>query len=106
MTPAEFQVPPDRLCVLRLSAIGDVCHALPVVRTIQDAWPATSITWILGRVEHKLVGHLPDLDFIVFDKRAGLGGYRALRRRLDGSQCRCRSNGRSNGLYAHRRRRR
>ena len=84
MPPAEFQVPPDRLCVLRLSAIGDVCHALPVVRTIQDAWPSTSITWILGRVEHKLIGHLPDVDFVVFDKRAGIQGYRDLRRKLAG----------------------
>ena len=84
MPPAEFQAPPDRLCVLRLSAIGDVCHALPVVRTIQDAWPTTSITWILGRVEHKLIGHLPDIDFVVFDKRAGIQGYRELRRKLAG----------------------
>ena len=84
MPPADFQVPPASLCVLRLSAIGDVCHALPVVRTIQDAWPGTSITWILGRVEHKLIGHLPDVEFVVFDKRAGIKGYRDLRRRLAG----------------------
>ncbi|MFO1406325.1 MAG: glycosyltransferase family 9 protein [Steroidobacteraceae bacterium] len=84
MTPTEQSPPPASVCVLRLSAIGDVCHTLPVVRTIQDAWPGTPVTWILGRVEHKLVGHLPDVEFVVFDKRAGLAGYRDLRQRLSG----------------------
>lgn len=76
--------PLESVCVLRLSALGDVCHALPVVRTIQDAWPATRITWIIGRLEHKLLGHLPGIEFLVFDKAAGVGAYRALRSRLAG----------------------
>ena len=70
--------------MLRLSALGDVCHVLPVVRTLQDAWPATRITWILGKLEHKLLGHLPGIDFVTFDKKAGIDGYRALRRQLAG----------------------
>ena len=81
-----FDSPPDRICVLRLSALGDVCHALPVVRTIQDAWPSTRLTWVLGRLEHKLLGHIPGIEFVTFDKRAGLAGYRDLRRRLAGSR--------------------
>jgi heptosyltransferase I len=79
-----FDTPPDRICVLRLSALGDVCHVLPVVRTIQDAWPGTGITWILGRLEHNLLGHIPGIEFVVFDKQAGLAGYRELRRHLKG----------------------
>jgi heptosyltransferase I len=84
MQPPLFDSPPDSLCVLRLSALGDVCHVLPVVRTIQDAWPGTRITWIIGGLEHRLLGHVPDIEFVVFDKKAGLAGYRALRRRLAG----------------------
>ncbi len=42
--------PPRRLCVLRLSALGDVCHVLPVVRTLQDAitgeCPAYGTSWV------------------------------------------------------------
>lgn len=76
--------PPRRLCILRLSALGDVCHVLPVVRTLQDAWPGTAITWIIGKLEHKLLGHLPDIEFIVFDKTAGRAAYGDLRRRLTG----------------------
>ena len=70
--------------MLRLSALGDVCHVLPVVRTLQDAWPATRVTWILGKLEHKLLGHLPGIDFVTIDKQAGIDGYRALRRQLAG----------------------
>jgi heptosyltransferase I len=76
--------PPRRICVLRLSALGDVCHALPVVRTLQDAWPETEITWILGKLEHKLLGHLPGIEFVVFDKKAGRAAYSDLRARMAG----------------------
>ncbi len=74
-----FTTPPSSICILRLSALGDVCHVLPVVRTLQDAWPSTQITWILGKLEHKLLGHIPGIEFIVFDKKAGAQGYRDLR---------------------------
>lgn len=77
-----FRVPPASLCVLRLSAIGDICHTLPIVRTIQHAWPQTQLTWIIGRTEHGLVHDIPGVEFLVLDKKAGLGGYAALRRVL------------------------
>jgi heptosyltransferase I len=84
MQPPPFDKPPERICVLRLSALGDVCHVLPVVRTLQDAWPSTRITWILGKLEHKLLGHVPDIEFVTFDKTAGFDAYRDLRRSLAG----------------------
>lgn len=62
--------PPASVCILRLSAIGDTCHVLPVIRTLQRAWPNTRITWVIGRLEARLFGHLPDIEFIVVDKRA------------------------------------
>lgn len=75
---------PRSLCILRLSALGDVCHVLPVVRTLQDAWPQCRITWILGTLEHRLLGQIPDIEFVTFDKKAGGAGYRELRRRMAG----------------------
>lgn len=63
--------PPASVCILRLSAIGDTCHVLPVIRTLQRAWPKTRFTWVIGRLEAKLFGHLPDIEFIVVDKREG-----------------------------------
>jgi heptosyltransferase I len=79
-----FSSSPANLCLLRLSALGDICHTLPIVRTIQRAWPQTRLTWIIGRLEHGLVHDIPGIEFIVFDKSEGLGAYAALRRQLRG----------------------
>lgn len=76
--------PPRSIAVVKLSAIGDVCHALPVVRTLQRHWPEARFTWLIGRAEAALIGRIPEIEFIVYDKRAGLGGLAALRRALAG----------------------
>ena len=74
----------DSTCLLRLSALGDVTHVLPLVHTLQRAWPAMPIAWIIGRGEHRLLEGLPGVEFIEYDKRSGVAGMRALRRGLDG----------------------
>jgi len=84
MSSRSFDTPPASVCILRLSAIGDTCHVLPVVRTLQRAWPQTRFTWIIGRVEAKLLGHIPDIEFIVLDKKSLLGSYSLLRRAMQG----------------------
>lgn len=76
--------PPHNVCILRLSAIGDICHTLPVVRTLQDHWPETHITWIIGRLEHSLIGDIPGIEFLVFDKKRGIAAYSSLRQQLRG----------------------
>lgn len=70
--------------MLRLSAIGDVCHTLPVVNTLRAAWPETRFTWIVGKTEAGLIGDVPGIEFVSFDKAAGLLAYRDLRRRFAG----------------------
>src|SRR5690349_11242774 len=84
MSSRLFDTPPASVCILRLSAIGDTCHVLPVVRTLQRAWPDTRFTWIIGKVEAKLLGHIPDIEFIVLDKKSLLGSLRVLRKALRG----------------------
>lgn len=74
--------PPDNLCLLRLSAVGDICHALPVVRTIQKVWPNTRLTWVIGKLEYSLVGDIPGIEFIIFDKAAGFDAYWQLRKQM------------------------
>jgi heptosyltransferase I len=74
--------PPPQLCIVRLSAIGDTCHTVPVVHALQDAWPETKITWIIGRVEHTLMQGLERVTFVVLDKSLGLRGYLRVRREL------------------------
>lgn len=75
---------PDNLCILRLSALGDVTHAVPVLRAIQQHWPQTRVTWICATLEHKLLSVLDGVEFVVLDKKAGFRGYAELRRRLAG----------------------
>jgi heptosyltransferase I len=59
--------------LLRLSAIGDTCHAVAALRSFQAAWPETRFTWMIGKLEAKLMtAILPDIEFITFDKGAAL----------------------------------
>ena len=75
---------PESICLLRLSALGDVTHMLPIVHTLRRHWPQTRLTWVIGKFEARLVGDLPDVEFITFDKRAGWRGYHDLHRQLAG----------------------
>lgn len=75
---------PRSICLLRLSALGDVTHVVPLVRTLQRAWPDVALTWVIGTGEHRLLEGLPGVEFLVYDKRSGLRGMRELRRRLHG----------------------
>ncbi len=79
-----FTAAPSSLCLLRTSAIGDVTHVVPLVRTLQQAWPQTALTWIIGKLERRLVGDIAGVEFVTFDKSAGLAGMRAVRGALAG----------------------
>ena len=79
-TPAA----PHSICLLRLSALGDATHVLPLVHTLRRAWPRVPITWILGKGEARLMEGLEDVELLVFDKSAGLQGLHDLRTRLAG----------------------
>ena len=75
---------PQSICLLRLSALGDVTHVLPLIRTLREAWPGVALTWVIGKGEQKLLEGLPGVEFLVYDKKTGLAGMRALRRELQG----------------------
>ena len=77
-TPAA----PRSLCLLRLSALGDVTHVLPLLHTLRKAWPDVAITWVIGKGEHRLLAGLPGVHFVEYDKKTGLAGMRAMRREL------------------------
>jgi heptosyltransferase I len=81
----SFKPPPQHVCLLRLSAIGDTCHALAALRSLQEAWPQARFTWIIGKVEAKLMtALLPEIEFITFDKGATPAELWRLRRTLRG----------------------
>ncbi|HZH87605.1 MAG TPA: glycosyltransferase family 9 protein, partial [Chitinophagaceae bacterium] len=76
---------PKSICILRLSAIGDCCHAISLVQHIQKHWPQTKITWVIGKIEAQLIKSIPNLvniELIVFDKKEGIEAFSNLRKHL------------------------
>ena len=75
---------PESICVIRLSAIGDCCHTLPVLRSVQAAWPGTRITWVIGKTEYGLMKGVDGIEFITFDKARPLASLVEIRRQVRG----------------------
>jgi len=73
---------PHSLCLLRLSALGDVTHVVPLVRTLQRHWPHLQLHWVIDKGGFKLLEGLDGVTFHTYDKKTGLAGMRALRREL------------------------
>ena len=71
-----------KIVVVRLSALGDVCHAMSVVSAIQVRYPNAEITWITGKLEADLVGMMPGIKVITYQKSSGLKGMLAIRKQL------------------------
>jgi heptosyltransferase I len=59
----------SNILIVKLSAIGDVIHALPVVHALKKRYPASKITWIVEKPAYDLLKDNPNIDdIIVFDK--------------------------------------
>jgi len=84
ITMPLFTTAPKSICLLRLSAIGDVCHAVAMVQAIQKQWPNTKVTWIMGKIEAQLLHDLPNVEVIIFDKKTGYAGMKAIWKQLAG----------------------
>ncbi len=79
-----FTSAPQSICILRLSAIGDVCNTVAAVQAIQRQWPTTEIVWITGKLEAKLIEGLQGIKVVIFDKKEGWQGYKKLWAELKG----------------------
>ncbi|EXI62582.1 glycosyl transferase [Mannheimia granulomatis] len=73
---------PLSICILRLSAIGDVCHTLAVIQAIQRHYPTAEISWIIGKTESVLMKDIPNVTLIPYDKKAGWKGMFTLWQQL------------------------
>ena len=57
------------IAVVKLSAIGDIVHALPVASALRKGYPKSRLTWIVEGKGREIVDGNPDLDeVIVFEK--------------------------------------
>ncbi len=61
---------PEKILIIRLSAIGDVVHVLPALRLLRSHFPESEIAWLVeDKARDILTGH-PDIDdVIVFPRR-------------------------------------
>lgn len=82
---AKRNRPPQRILIVRLSAIGDVIHGLPVLGALRDAYPQARLAWVVeDRASGLLEGH-ESLDELIAVPRGWLKSPRTvwqLRRRL------------------------
>jgi heptosyltransferase I len=65
----------NSICIVRLSALGDVVMFVPTVRTIQHHFPQAKITWVISSLAHQLVEGLEGVEFIVIDKPKRIKDY-------------------------------
>ena len=75
-----------RLGIIRLSAIGDVIHAMPLAMGLRERYPDAQISWVVQRAAAPLLENHPAIDeVLLFPRRAGIVAWgrfvRELRRR-------------------------
>ncbi len=74
---------PDRILLVRLSHLGDVVHAVPVLHGLRRRWPQAQIAWVCQNEFAPLLHGLPGLDRVIgFQRRAGLQGVFNVRRSM------------------------
>ncbi len=73
----------DRVCIVMMSAVGDVVHVLPLLTALKRAHPGMQVTWVLQPGPAGLVRGHPLVDeILLFDRTSGLAGFRAIHRAL------------------------
>lgn len=72
----------NSICLVRLSALGDVLMIVPLVRAIQDNFPRATLTWIISRPAYELVASLEGIEFIVIEKPNNIKDYWQFYRRM------------------------
>lgn len=64
MAPPRLRTDP-RIAIVKLSALGDVVHALPVARALRRRYPDATLTWIVEARARAVVSSHPDLDRVI-----------------------------------------
>jgi hypothetical protein len=54
-----------RILVVKLSAIGDIIHAIPAVAALREAFPNARIAWCVEKRCSSLLRHFPVVDTIL-----------------------------------------
>lgn len=69
---------PNRIALVKPSALGDIVHALPVLSALRRKHPHAHITWVVNKSYEPLLAGHPDLDATLpFDRGAFRKGVAA-----------------------------
>ena len=60
--PDLATVEPERVCIIKPSAMGDILHALPILPGLRARWPSAHLAWVVSRPFAELLEGHPDLD--------------------------------------------
>lgn len=65
----------ENILIIKLSSLGDICHALPSLTALRNLYPRARISWAVNKqFADLLIGH-PMLDeVIIIDKKSLTGG--------------------------------
>jgi ADP-heptose:LPS heptosyltransferase len=55
---------PNKITILRLSAIGDVLMLLPAVRLLKRQFPDTQIDWLIDRPIASLISEVSEVNVV------------------------------------------
>ncbi|MGD2018492.1 MAG: glycosyltransferase family 9 protein [Planctomycetota bacterium] len=69
--------PPERVLIVRLSHLGDIAQALPLLHGLRARWPSARFGWAIQPEFAPLVAPLATV--LPFDRRGGLGAWWSFR---------------------------
>jgi len=72
-----------KILVVRLSSIGDIILTTPLLRSLREAYPDASISFLIKKQYAELLAGSPYInELITFDSKEGFSGLQRIRRRL------------------------
>ncbi len=70
---------PQRFLIVRLGALGDIIHALPIAAALRQAFPDARIDWLVSSRHRAILAHVPIVDHaVVVDAGGGTLGQRSV----------------------------
>ncbi|MBI4486928.1 MAG: glycosyltransferase family 9 protein [Acidobacteria bacterium] len=77
--------PPSRILLVRLGALGDIVHAIPVAAALRRAFPSARIDWLVSARHREMLDLVPVIDRrLVVNDRAGASGGASLLHAIGG----------------------
>ena len=68
----QLRKAPERIAIVKPSALGDIAHSLPVLSALRQRFPLAHLSWIVNRGYAAILDGHPDLNEIVSFDRAAL----------------------------------